>query len=258
MNLNTNTHKRRLVIGDVHGHYQALVKLLEAIAPTSEDQIYFLGDLIDRGPDSAKVVELVISNQYQCLLGNHEDMLLAAVGDGKLNRDSFHVWLYSGGYATLESYQNNIPQKHLDWLQELPLYLDLGDVWLVHAGVDPNLPLEKQSAAQFCWIRRPFHSATEPYFSDKLIVTGHTITFTLPGVKPGKLAQGPGWLNIETGAYHPKSGWLTAFEVDQEIIHQVNTQDHSYRCLSLKQASVAVDPTQIPPRKSEVNYRTLT
>lgn len=243
--------QRRIVIGDVHGHYYALMSLLEAIAPSQEDQIYFLGDLIDRGPDSAQVVQFVIDNQYQCLLGNHEKMLLDAIGTGKVLRDELHSWLYSGGYATLESYQNNIPQEHINWLKTLPLYLDLGDIWLVHAGLDPKLTIEEQSSEQFCWIRKPFHGMSQPYFKDKLIVTGHTITFTFPGVKPGKIARGRGWIDIETGAYHPRSGWLTAFEVDKEKIHQINTKDKVYRCLPLKQAIVDIDHSQINLRVSE-------
>lgn len=236
---------RRIIIGDVHGHYSALISLLGAIGPSQEDQIYFLGDLIDRGPQSAQVVQLVIENNYQCLLGNHEQMLLDAIGSGQVKREEFHVWLYCGGYSTLESYQNNIPQEHLNWFRQLPLYLDLGDLWLVHAGVDPNLPIQDQSSEQFCWIRKPFHGMIKPYFPDKLIVSGHTITFTLPGVKPGKVAMGKGWVNIETGAYHPKSGWLTALDIDKQQIHQINTKDRVYRCLPWKQAITNIDPSKI-------------
>jgi len=61
---------RRIVIGDVHGHYDTLVALLDAVSPSSEDEVYFLGDLIDRGPNSAQVVELVMRNQFHCLRGN--------------------------------------------------------------------------------------------------------------------------------------------------------------------------------------------
>ncbi|MFM6079523.1 MAG: metallophosphoesterase, partial [Dolichospermum sp.] len=67
--------QRRVIIGDVHGHYQGLMLLLEQIEPASTDKIYFLGDLIDRGPQSAEVVKFVKENDYPCLLGNHEQML---------------------------------------------------------------------------------------------------------------------------------------------------------------------------------------
>ena len=75
--------KRKIVIGDVHGHYEALSILLDLINPTQGDEIYFLGDLIDRGPQSAQVVGLVMENKYHCLMGNHEQMMLDAIGSGK-------------------------------------------------------------------------------------------------------------------------------------------------------------------------------
>jgi serine/threonine protein phosphatase 1 len=241
---------RRIVIGDVHGHYDALIKLLDSVSPSSEDQIYFLGDLIDRGPRSADVVEFVIQNNYPCLRGNHEEMLLDVVGSGQVSMEMYQGWLYSGGHATVASYNSKIPQEHIDWIKSLPTYLDLGDVWLVHAGIDPELPIEEQTAEQFCWIRDEFHSMAQPYFHDKLIITGHTITFTLPGVHPGQIAAGPGWLDIETGGYHQNSGWLTGLDVDQGKVYQVNTRDGCLRTMPLKRAIANVDFTQITPRRT--------
>jgi serine/threonine protein phosphatase 1 len=246
-----NMTHRRIVIGDVHGHYDALIALLEAIAPRSDDQVYFLGDLIDRGPKSAQVVEFVLQNNYPCLLGNHEEMLLDVVDSGATSIEVYQGWLYSGGHATIASYNNKIPQEHIDWIKSLPTYLDLGDVWLVHAGVDPDLPLERQTSEQFCWIRDEFHSITEPYFKDKLIITGHTITFTLPGIKPGQIASGAGWLGIDTGAYHPNSGWLTALDITQGKVYQVNSRELSVRTMSLKKAVAQVETANIFSRRSK-------
>lgn len=70
---------KRLVIGDVHGHYDALSGLFEKIAPDKNDEVYFLGDLIDRGPQSSQVVEFVMNNNYNCIQGNHEIMLINAL-----------------------------------------------------------------------------------------------------------------------------------------------------------------------------------
>ncbi len=242
---------RQIVIGDVHGHYDSLLKLFEAIAPIGGDGIYFMGDLIDRGPNSAQVVDFVINNKYHCLLGNHEQMLLDAVGRGGISHQLLQSWLYTGGAATLESYQHHIPQEHIDWMLRLPLYLDLGDVWLVHAGVDPRLPLEEQSEEQFCWIRDEFHQSVQPYFLNKTIVTGHTITFTFPGVEPGKLACGAGWLDIDTGAYHPKSGWLTALDVTNRLVYQVQTFTKKVRQLPLDQATNFVDPRMLTEKMAK-------
>lgn len=246
MNLMSETLPRRIMIGDVHGHFAALMTLIEAIAPGSADQIYFLGDLIDRGPQSAQVVEFVKQSSYICLLGNHEQLLLRAFPNGRVYPPSLQAWLYCGGQDTVESYGDVvIPLEHLDWIQTLPTYLDLGDVWLVHAGVDPNLPLKAQTVDEFCWIRSEFHGMRQPYFPDKLIVTGHTITFTLPGVEPGQIAQGQGWLDIDTGAYHPKSGWLTALDITQQMVYQVNVYRESVRTLPLAAAVAQVNPDHV-------------
>lgn len=246
----SKTSHRRIIIGDVHGHYNGLMKLLEAIAPGPNDQVYFLGDLIDRGPQSAQVVDFVKQNPYHCLLGNHEQMLLDVLCSSRVSAPVQQAWLYSGGYATIASYKDStIPQKHLDWMLSLPTHLDLGDIWLAHAGVDPRIPLEKQTADQFCWVRDEFHSISKPYFSDKLIIIGHTITFTLPGVTPGKLAQGQGWLDIDTGAYHSKSGWLTGLDITNRQVYQVNVYQHSVRTMPLEQAVIQIEPGKIPVRR---------
>jgi serine/threonine protein phosphatase 1 len=240
------TNARRIVIGDVHGHFDALMALIEAIAPSADDQIYFLGDLIDRGPQSAQVVEFVKQNSYPCLLGNHEQMMLDSFPKGKAYLPALQAWLYNGGQETLDSYgEPGISPEHLDWIQNLPTYLDLGDVWLVHAGVHPSLPIEAQTTHEFCWIRSEFHSMRQPYFTNKLIVTGHTITFTLPGVEPGRIAQGHGWLDIETGAYHPKSGWMTALDLTHKVVCQVNVFKDSVRKLPLSEAATWVSPDLI-------------
>ncbi|MBW4648966.1 MAG: serine/threonine protein phosphatase [Kastovskya adunca ATA6-11-RM4] len=242
---------RRIVIGDVHGHYETLMILLDEIAPTSDDNVYFLGDLIDRGPQSAQVVEFVKQSPYHCLLGNHEQMLIDVLGDGQMYGPALQAWLYSGGHSTVNSYgEGGILPEHIKWMQSLPTHLDLGDVWLVHAGVHPTIPIEQQTSDQLCWIRDEFHSMTQPYFPDKLIITGHTITFTLPSVQPGKIAQGQGWLDIDTGAYHPKSGWMTALDINNSLVYQVNTFRHRRRTLPLAEAVTWVEPSQVFPRRS--------
>jgi serine/threonine protein phosphatase 1 len=243
--------QRRIIIGDVHGHYDTLISLLDAIAPKSDDRIYFLGDLIDRGPQSAQVVDFVYKNKYPCLLGNHEQMLLDAVGNGQISSNLLQAWLYSGGYATLVSYNNNIPQEHIDWMKKLPIYLDLGDIWLVHAGLHPQMPLDTQSSEQFCWIRDEFHSMSQPYFADKLIITGHTITFTFPGVQPGQLVAGAGWLDIDTGAYHQNSGWLTALDVTNNKVYQAHSRKGTIRTLPLEKAITTVEPSVVLSKRSK-------
>jgi serine/threonine protein phosphatase 1 len=243
----TQARHRRIIIGDVHGHYRGLITLLEAIAPNTLDQVYFLGDLIDRGPDSADVVSFVQQHRYTCLLGNHEQLMLDAYPNGRPFNPALQAWLYSGGRATIASYGDTgrLFQEHLTWLRTLPSHLDLGDIWLVHAGVHPLLPIDSQSLQEFCWIRDEFHSSSKPYFADKLIITGHTITFTLPKVEPGELAQGCGWLDIDTGAYHPKSGWLTGLDITNREVYQVNVFTGAERKLPLDEVMTRIEPTQV-------------
>lgn len=237
---------RRIIVGDVHGHYEGLMTLLDAIAPGENDQVYFLGDLIDRGPSSAQVVNFVQQHSYTCLLGNHEQLMIDAFPSGRVSQPALQAWLYSGGRATVNSYGDaGILLDHLNWFKTLPTYLDLGDIWLVHAGVNPHLPLDVQTPHEFCWIRDEFHSSPKPYFPDKLIITGHTITFTLPKVAPGDLAQGCGWLDIDTGAYHPKSGWLTGLDWTNQKVYQVNVLQQCLRVLPLAEAITQVEPHQV-------------
>lgn len=220
--------------------------LLDAICPGSGDQVYFLGDLIDRGPSSAQVVDFVRKSSYPCLLGNHEQLLLEAFPGGKVHDPALQAWLFSGGRATVSSYNDlDLLVEHWHWARNLPLYLDLGDVWLVHAGVNPHLLVEEQTAQELCWIREEFHSSRTPYFPDKLIVTGHTITFTLPGVNPGELAQGEGWIDIDTGAYHPRSGWLTGLDITNRMVYQAHVFRGEVRVLHLEEAAVKVEPTRV-------------
>lgn len=240
------SQNRRIIIGDVHGHYDGLMNLLEEVAPASSDQVYFLGDLIDRGPKSAEVVKFVRNSQYPCLLGNHEVMLMRAVYEGELDRRILQFWIQAGGDATIASYgEAGILKSDIDWISTLPTYLDLEDIWLVHAGVDPYMPLHQQSEQQFCWMREKFFSSAFPYFENKLIITGHTITFTLPGVSPGELAAGVGWLDIETGAYHRKSGWMTALDIDNKLVYQFNVFSKKVRKKKLEQIVKQIDPSKV-------------
>lgn len=240
---------RHIVIGDVHGHYEGLQQLFALLDLQEQDTVYFLGDLIDRGPASAQVVEFVRTQGYLCLCGNHEQMMQFAF---QSDADDFamQAWLSSGGHSTLDSYRGREHQIEVDlaWMANLPTHLDLGDFWLVHAGVHPRLSLDQQSAQQFCWIRQEFHQMQQPFFTDKTILTGHTITFTFPGVDPGQLAQGVGWIDIDTGAYHPRSGWMTALDTTQQQVYQVNVFDKGVRVRPLSEAVTPIQP--LLPRQS--------
>ncbi|MGB3509480.1 MAG: metallophosphoesterase family protein [Microcoleaceae cyanobacterium] len=253
-------NQRRIIIGDIHGHYDGLMVLLEAIAPGKDDMVYFLGDLIDRGPKSSQVVSFVRNSPYQCIRGNHEQMMIQALSEETREEGIWQGWFYSGGWETVESYRdtNIMPYEDLEWMQSLPMYLDLGDVWLVHAGVNPKLSINKQTSHDFCWIRQEFHCIEKPYFPDKLIITGHTITFTFENVEPGELVRGEGWLDIDTSAYHSRSGWLTGLDITNNLVYQVNVNhDNKTRKMPLEEL---VKPYKFQPRtvKQKRQERLLT
>lgn len=246
---------RRLIIGDIHGHYRSLHRLLELAAPTEDDRVYCLGDLIDRGPDSAKVVALVQSRGYTSLLGNHEHLLSQVLTFPESVELRSH-WFQAGGQSTLASFGSwEALQEIQPWLQQLPLYLDLGDLWLVHAGVDPDLPLKHQTEHEFCWIRDRFLASPRPVFTHKTIVVGHTITCTMPGIQPGYLATGAGWIGLDTGVYHPNSGWLTALDWDNQQVFQVNSRTQEERSYPLAEILRPVLPSQVAARRSRLQWQ---
>jgi serine/threonine protein phosphatase 1 len=202
-------------IGDVHGCVDKLVRLLgrcrlHCAARTM--RLVFVGDYIDRGPQSRRVVELLIDTQRAapdlvvCLRGNHEAMLLAAAAE-ESRAEAF--WLMNGAAETLLSYgvrrAADLPSGHLQWFCSLPLSCDDGRRYFVHAGVDPHAPLAEQHEHDQLWIRAPFLRHQGEY--GRLIVHGHT---PLPD---GTADLRPNRLNIDTGAVF--GGPLTAAVFDQ-------------------------------------------
>jgi serine/threonine protein phosphatase 1 len=166
----------------------------------------FLGDYVDRGPDSAGVVRYLMELQSRrgerlvALKGNHEAVVLD-VCDGVCPAD---LWLSQGGDATLRSYRaaraQDLPETVLRWFRSLPLSYDDGRRFFVHAGVNPQLPLEAQDERDLIWIREPFLSARRDY--GRLIVHGHTPLETgQPDLRANRL-------NLDTGAVF--GGPLTA------------------------------------------------
>jgi serine/threonine protein phosphatase 1 len=205
------------VIGDVHGHIrklEALLKLCEARAG-GDARLVFIGDYVDRGPDSRSVVALLIDLQQRkpgrvlCLRGNHEAVVLAAAEDrlhelpGGIDMDA---WLSprGGGLQTLESYAvrqaSDLPREHLAWMASLPFHYDDGQRYFAHAGVRPGLRLADQEENDLLWIREPFLSHVGDF--GRLVVHGHTpVAARIPDLRSNRL-------NIDTGAGY--DGPLTA------------------------------------------------
>lgn len=199
-------------IGDIHGCSDKLKQLVAACLGHAEGrsaQFVLLGDYIDRGADSAGVVRYLLRLQEElgerliALKGNHEAWALEYV-----NGRPGTGWLRNGGTATLESYGagsvGELPAAHLEWLASLRLSYDDGQRFFVHAGVDPELPLDAQDETVMLWIREPFLTDQRDY--GRLIVHGHTpLEAGLPELYPNRL-------NLDTAAVF--GGPLTAAVFD--------------------------------------------
>ena len=196
-------------IGDIHGSLDKLKSLVEAClehADGRDMRLVFLGDYIDRGPDSAGVIRLLMSLQLElqerliALKGNHEAWALALL-DGEAE---VSTWLRNGGGETLASYAakdiGDLPRAHLDWMRSLRLSYDDGRRFFVHAGIDPDKPLDAQDEDALLWIREPFLTDGRDY--GRLVVHGHT---PLTGEKPDLRSNR---LNLDTAAVF--GGPLTA------------------------------------------------
>ncbi len=212
------TMPRTIAIGDVHGCLAALDSLLAAVRPRSDDTLVFLGDYVDRGPDSRGVIERLLGLQQQlhlvCLLGNHDEMMLN-VYDGQ--REIYVDWLLFGGSATLDSYSTmqpeDVPTEHIAFLRSCKLYHETDRHFFVHGNYQAELPLDAQPRGTLLWEslrdRQP-----GPHCSGKIAIVGHT------SQKTGEVLD-LGYLKcIDTRCYG--DGWLTALDVDSGQLWQAN------------------------------------
>lgn len=196
-------------VGDIHGSLRKLRNLILRCKQHASGRpmtFVFLGDYIDRGPESSGVVRYVIDLQSLlrerviALKGNHEAFALGVI-DGTTLADH---WLSQGGAETLQSYgvksARELPREHVDWMRSLQLSYDDGRRFFVHAGIDPDKPLNAQDDKDLLWIREPFLSSGRDY--GRLVVHGHTPVATgVPDLRGNRL-------NLDTGAVF--GGPLTA------------------------------------------------
>jgi serine/threonine protein phosphatase 1 len=230
--------KRLYAIGDVHGRLDLVDELLGHIEdditdrPVETAAVVFLGDLIDRGPDSAGVVERLQSlhsfpAKTLFLLGNHEEFLLRALAG---EPGVAHDWLGFGGDACAESYglapstllamdeqriatvlHAAIPAAHVAFLKTFGDTFAFGDYLLVHAGIRPGVPIKQQQPRDLRWIRQPFLSDAHDHGC--MVIHGHTIS---DGVD-----QRLNRIGIDTGAY--RTGILTAAVIEEDDLHFLAT-----------------------------------
>jgi serine/threonine protein phosphatase 1 len=206
---------RIYAVGDIHGRADLLTEVIERIErdlerrPVGRSVEIYLGDYIDRGPDSKDVIDLLavrlVQGRAVCLRGNHEDMM------ERFLHDPHHLeaWLRLGGLQTLASYgvvqrsghaegeeilhqrfRKAFPRAHELFLKCLKPWCACGDFLFVHAGIRPGVPLEQQTLGDLLWIRDEFLSSQHDH--GKLIVHGHT-PVPHPDIHANRI-------NIDTGA----------------------------------------------------------
>ena len=230
---------RAYVVGDIHGRLDLLDELLDKIHADMERRVrcktllVFVGDLIDRGPSSAQVVERLRTYRRQgvrpiFLLGNHEEVLLRIIdGDSSL----IPSWLRFGGLQCLASYgveaaklrgrrdselvsliRSAIPAEHVEFLRGFVDTCRFGDYLFVHAGIRPGIALQEQSQFDLRWIREPFLlDETDHGF---VVVHGHTIS--------ADVEERPNRIGIDTGAF--ATGILTAIGLEGTERWYLDTQ----------------------------------
>jgi serine/threonine protein phosphatase 1 len=218
--------RRVYAIGDIHGRLDLLTDIVDRIAdddlargPAGATQIVFLGDFVDRGPDSAAVLDYVLRLRdwwpsVTCLQGNHEEVfLMAARGDESALRFMTRI----GGRETLLSYgatehdldkmtlgelrdwlMSVVPERHLQFIESMDDKLLIGNYAFVHAGIRPQIPMAEQDGKDLRWIRDEFLEFERPH--EYFVIHGHSIA---PSVE-----RRPNRIGIDTGAY--ASGVLTA------------------------------------------------
>jgi serine/threonine protein phosphatase 1 len=221
---------RIYAIGDIHGRLDLLDEVLARIDadmaahPKSNTTRIFLGDYIDRGPDSKRVLDRLISCSVAqptvCLMVNHEAYLREFLE----NPDVLSVWRRYGGLETLLSYgltptmktnaqehrklasdlNRLLPSSHREFLSRLKEYFICGDFFFVHAGVRPGISLAEQSEDDLLWIREDFLKCEDDF--GKVVVHGHTPVLE-PDIRPNRI-------NIDTGAY--ATGRLTCLVLESD------------------------------------------
>lgn len=221
---------RAYAIGDIHGRLDLLNLLLERIEadragqPPARTFVIFLGDYIDRGPDSAGVIERLRTYRPAdatpvFLSGNHEEVLLKILAG---ERGIFASWLKFGGAECAESYgmdvaalrrldevsalalvKAKVPRAHRDFLEHCADTFRFGDYLFVHAGIRPGIAIDEQDRSDLRWIRDPFLSDAKDH--GFVVVHGHTIV--------ERVEERPNRIAIDTGAYH--SGILTCLVVEE-------------------------------------------
>lgn len=208
-------------IGDIHGCLTALKTIFQQNTIKLSDKIVFLGDYVDRGPNSKGVIDWLIENSkvynFEFILGNHEIMMKSA----RLSQERLSEWLYFGGANTLDSYKigddinwaNKVNPSHWKFIDACKPYVEIGNYIFVHAGLERHKTLATQNKFHLFWKK---YETPEMYDRNKTVICGHTSR------KNGKIADFKHTVCIDTYAYGGK--WLTCLNVESGEFIKANNK----------------------------------
>ncbi|MBP7222340.1 MAG: serine/threonine protein phosphatase [Sedimentibacter sp.] len=213
---------KKFVIGDVHGNYEELMDLLDKINPNlRQDKLIYLGDYIDRGPQSYKVIRFLIDlqNKYGkehvvLLRGNHEDMAIENIEHGRID-------CFNGYDITFMDFikNNDSIENYYEFFKGLPLYYEDESFIYVHGGIKPGIAMEKQDDYDLLWIREEFFESSLTFI--KPVIFGHTPTINIIGTFSPFIKKDR--IGIDTGIVY--GGRLTALEIhDGKIVNIHNVK----------------------------------
>jgi len=213
---------KKFVIGDVHGNYEELMDLLDKINPIlRQDKLIYLGDYIDRGPQSYKVIRFLIDlqNKYGkehvvLLRGNHEDMAIENIEHGRID-------CFNGYDITFMDFikNNDSIENYYEFFKGLPLYYEDESFIYVHGGIKPGIAMEKQDDYDLLWIREEFFESSLTFI--KPVIFGHTPTINIIGTFSPFIKKDR--IGIDTGIVY--GGRLTALEIhDGKIVNIHNVK----------------------------------
>lgn len=207
---------RTLAIGDIHGCLAPLKTLWKTVNPQPEDRVIFMGDYVDRGPDSKGVIDFLIGLPSELdvtfLTGNHEEKFFLS----NIDQSELAHWLEAwGGGATLESYGAggfaDVPESHWEFLRSCRPYLETDTHIFVHANLKADVPLHLQ--LPFTLIHQKF-GAPQPHQSGKTMVCGHNAQKSHVPLNIGHAVC----IDTDPG----RGGWLTCFHAESDRYWQAN------------------------------------
>lgn len=216
----------KYAISDIHGCLKTFKQLLKKIDFNKTDELFLLGDYIDRGPNSKGVIDFIweLSEKgftINCLRGNHEQMLLTAYHEPK----KLKHWEINGGLTTLESFHikeiSQIPRDYIDWIHTLHFYTLVDNYILVHAGLNFKIDQPLDDRYSMLWIRKWHDQIDKKWLGNNMIVHGHT-TQTKQKIESYLLQEKCLVIDIDGGCVfsHKKDkGHLCAFDLSNQVLH---------------------------------------